>query len=86
MAKYKDILVRKIETGKKREKKQEQLRKENGIRDTGYYLKEKTWKSYLMDAVKHVWFLVYAALAFTGAVIVLHPESRHIILQIFHLS
>ena len=86
MAKYQDILVRRIETEKKREKGQEQLREESGIRDTGYYLKEKSWKSCLKDAVKHVCFLAYAALAFIGAGIVLSPESRHIILQIFHLS
>lgn len=86
MAKYKEILVRKAETEKRREKKQQQLREESGIKDTGYYLKEKSWKAYTMDVAKHVWYLLYAALAFMGAVMLLHPESRHIILQIFQLA
>lgn len=86
MGKYNNILEAKIEDGKKKEAKQEQLRQENGIRDTGYYLKEKTWKSYLKDVARHAWYLVYVALAFIGAVMVLHPESRHLILQLFHLT
>lgn len=86
MEKYKNILLQKIENGKRREEKQQKLRKANGIWNTTYYLKEKSWRSYLKDFVKHVWFLAYAILAFIGAVIILHPESRHIILQIFHLS
>lgn len=86
MGKYKDILEVKRENGRKKEEKQEQLRQENSIRDTGYYLKEKTWKSYLKDAVRHAWYLAYVALVFIGAVMVLHPESRHLILQVFHLT
>lgn len=86
MAKYKEILVQKAETGKRREKKQEQLRDESGIKDTKYYLIEKDWKAYVMDAVKHVCYLTYAILVFIGTVMLLHPESRHIILQIFHLA
>lgn len=86
MEKYNNILEARIEDEKKKEKKQEQLREENGIRDTGYYLKEKTWKSYLKDAAKHIGYLVYVAIAFIGAIMVLHPESRHLVLQLFHLA
>lgn len=85
MAKYKEILVRKAETGEKREKEQEKLRQESGIRDTGYQLKEKSWAAVILDVVKKAWFVAYAALAFIGAVMLLHPESRDIILQIFRL-
>lgn len=85
MAKYKEILVRKAETGQKREKEQEKLRKESGIRDDGYRLREKSWAAVLMDVVKKAWFVAYAALAFIGAVMLLHPGSRDIILQIFRL-
>lgn len=86
MGKYKDILEVKRENGRKKDEKQEQLRQENGIQDTGYYLKERTWKSYLKDVARHVGYLVYVALAFIGAVMVLHPESRHLVLQLFHLE
>lgn len=86
MGKYNHILETRIDDERKKEEKQEQLREENGIRDTGYYLKERTWKSYLLDAARHIGYLAYAALAFIGAAMLLHPESRHMLLQIFHLA
>lgn len=86
MAKYQDILERRNENGRRKEKKQEQLREESGIRVTGYYLKEKTWKSYLKDGAAHIWYLAYAALAFIGVIMALHPESRRLLLQLFHLG
>lgn len=86
MGKYNNILEARIEDEKKKEKKQEQLREENGIMDTGYYLKEKTWESYLKDVARHIGYLVYVALAFIGAIMVLYPESRHLVLQLFHLA
>ncbi|WP_251497349.1 hypothetical protein [Otoolea muris] len=86
MAKYQDILERRNENARLKEKKQEQLRKGSGIRNTGYYLKEKTWKSYLKDGAAHIWYLAYAALAFIGAIMALNPESRRLLLQIFHLG
>lgn len=85
MGKYKDILEVKIENSKRKEKKQEQLRQENGIKDQGYYLREKTWRSYLRDGAKHILYLVYVIFAFLGAIMVLHPESRHLVLQLFYL-
>lgn len=86
MGKYKDILEVKREKNRKTEETQEQLRQESGIKDKGYYLKEKTWKSYLNDGIKHIGYLAYVILAFIGAVMVLHPESRHLILQLFQLT
>ncbi len=86
MGKYMDILEVKRENGRKKEEKQERLRQENGIKDKGYYLREKTWKSYMRDGAQYILYLIYVALAFIGAVMVLHPESRHLVLQLFHLA
>ena len=85
MAKYKEILVRKAETEKKEETEQEKLRRESGIRNSGYRLKEKSWAAVLWDATKKACFIAYAVLAFVGAVMMLHPGSRDIIIQMFRL-
>lgn len=85
MAKYKKVLVRKIDEEKKKDRKQERLRKESGIRNEGYFLRERTWKSYALGLLCHVGYILYAALAFIGIVMVLNPESRFLIMKILHL-
>lgn len=85
MAKYKKILVSKLEAEKRKEKKQEQLRKESGITNTDIQLTERSWVSYLLDAGHSVVYFVSVILAFIGIIMVLNPESRNILMQIFHL-
>ena len=85
MAKYKRILVSKLEAEKRNEKKQEQLRKESGITNTDIQLKERTWISYMLDAGHSVLYFISVILAFIGIIMVLNPESRNILMRLFHL-
>lgn len=60
MGKYKDVLVRKLEQEKKDENEQARLRKETGIKNQAYRLKERSLKSYVKSSpVRHGLRTVY---------------------------
>lgn len=86
MAKYRAVLVRGIEAARKNEEEQETLRKESGIKSRGYRLKEKSRKRVAWDVLKKAAFMAYAALAFIGAVMLLYPASRAVLLRMFRLA
>lgn len=82
MAKYKNILVRKLEEEKTEEKEQERLRKESGIKNKAYTLRERSMKSYLRSVLEGIGYALYMALAFLGVLTVLHPEARSVLIAI----
>ena len=82
MAKYKNILVRKLEEEKQEEQEQNRLRKESGIKNQSYHLRERSIQSYGRDIMHGIGYALYMALAFIGVLAVLHPESRNILFTI----
>ena len=82
MGKYKDVLVRKLEQEKRDENEQVRLRKETGIKNKAYRLKERSLRSYVKSALYGVGYILYMGLAFLGILAVLHPESRAILITI----
>lgn len=82
MAKYKNILVRKLEEEKQEEQEQNRLRKESGIENKSYHLQERSIRSYGRDVLRGIGYALYMALAFIGVLAVLHPESRSILFAI----
>ena len=82
MGKYKDVLVRKLEQEEKDENEQARLRKETGIKNRAYQLKERSLQSYAKSALYGAGYALYMGLAFLGILAVLHPESRAILIAI----
>lgn len=82
MGKYKDVLVRKLEQEEKDENEQARLRKETGIKNQAYRLKERSLRSYVTSALYGAGYVLYMGLAFLGVLAVLHPESRAILITI----
>ena len=82
MGKYKDVLVRKLEQEEKDENEQARLRKETGIKNRAYQLKERSLQSYAKSALYGAGYALYMGLAILGVLAVLHPESRAILIAI----
>lgn len=82
MAKYKNILVRKLEEEKQEEQEQNRLREESGIKNQAYHLQERSIRSYGKDILHGIGYAFYMALAFIGVLTILHPESRSILFAI----
>lgn len=82
MAKYKNILVRKLEEEKQEEQEQNRLRKESGIKNQSYHLRERSIQSYGKDIMHGIGYALCMVLAFIGVLAVLHPESRNILFAI----
>lgn len=85
MGRFKKRLVLLTEAEEQAKKKQETLKKQNGIPEDGneMQVREKNAKDYLLGFLRGAIYVLFTILVFIGLVTLINPGSRSILLDLF---
>ena len=85
MGRFKKRLVLLTEAEEQANRKQETLKKQNGIPEdgNGMQVREKDAKDYLIGFLHGIIYILFTALVFIGLVTLINPGSRSVLLDLF---
>lgn len=86
MAKFKPSLIDKVKEEYQKEERQNKLRMEAGITDQTVMVKEKGSSDYGKAVIWVIIYTILIILAFLGVLMVLNPESREVLTEIFYAA
>ena len=84
MARFRRILMDKVEKERREEIRQEKLKAESGIKEGNFLLTEKGSLDYGKAVFRIAVHITLMILAFVGIMMVLNPESRGILMERLH--
>ncbi len=83
MARFRRILMDKVEKERREEIRQEKLKAESGIKEGDFLVTEKGSSDYGKAVFRIAVHITLMILAFVGIMMVLNPESRGILMERF---